>query len=386
LNLLRFKTFKLFLWFIFFSGSFLAEKNFYELEIIADDLDHPWSAVELPSGEILFTEMPGNIKLISSDGSKITNIENAPMVLFAGQGGLSDITLHPDFSANGWIYFSYSSFSGTVKNFSNDYISSSARKKPNTLYVDRAKIINNRLVERENIFKAKADRRAPVHFGAKLLFLNDKSLLITSGDGFDFREEAQQLDNHFGKIIRILDDGGIPEDNPFVNRPNALHDIWAYGVRNPQGIFLDKNGLVFENEHGPRGGDELNIIKPGNNYGWPAITYGIDYVGSLISPFKKKEGMQQPVYYWTPSIAPSGMTIYEKDLFPQWKNKILISSLVFNNVRAISIDSDNRFVKEDILFGEIDQRIRNILTLSSGELLIITDKENGQIIKVKKNK
>ena len=365
------KFFQFFISLIFFSSTFLAEKDIYELEVIAENLDHPWSAVSLPSGDILVTELPGNIKLISLEQSKVINIKNVPEVLFAGQGGLSDITIHPDYNQNGWIYFSYSAYSNN-------------NSDSNTLFVDRARIKNNSLIDLENIFKAKADRKAPVHFGAKLLFLKDKSLLITSGDGFDFRELAQSLDNHFGKIIRVLDDGQIPEDNPFFDDPDALSDIWAYGVRNPQGIYLDQNDIVFENEHGPRGGDELNIIEPGLNYGWPAITYGIDYIGALISPFTEKSGMEQPMHYWTPSIAPSGMTIYEKNLFPEWKDKIFISSLVFSDVRMLTLNEKNIVIEEKKLFKEIGKRIRNVLTLPSGELLLITDKKNGQLIKVKR--
>lgn len=365
------KLIYLFLSFILISNIIIAKEKSYSLEVIADNLDHPWSAVSLPNGDILVTELPGNIKLIPADGTEIISIKNVPKVLYAGQGGLSDIALHPEYNKNGWIYFSYSYYSNE-------------QTKSNTLFVDRAKITNNSLVDRENIFKAKADRKPPVHFGAKLLFLKDHSLLITSGDGFDYREQAQKLDNHFGKIVRVLDDGKIPQDNPFVNTPNALPDIWAYGVRNPQGLYVNKKQEVFENEHGPRGGDELNIINPGLNYGWPAITYGIDYSGAKISPFQEKEGMEQPLHYWDPSIAPSGMIIYEKDLFPIWKNKVFISSLVFSDVRMLTLDNDYKVIKEDILFEEIGKRIRNVLTLPSGEILLITDKKNGQLIKVKK--
>ena len=352
------------------SLNIFGERN-YDLEILVDGLDHPWSLAELPSGEYLLTELPGNLKLISKDGSKITQISNVPKVLFRGQGGLSDIVLHPEYKKNGWIYFSYSAFIDE-------------KKKLNTLFVDRAKIENFKLTAIENIFQAKAERNAPAHFGAKLFFLDDGTLMITSGDGFDFRESAQFLDNHFGKVLRINDDGSIPEDNPFVNVSGALPEIWSYGIRNPQGIFQDKDGLVYENEHGPRGGDELNILKPGLNYGWPAITHGIDYSGALISPFKEKEGMEQPIYYWTPSIAPSGMTIYEKDLFPEWKDKIFISNLVYQDVRLLELNENKEVISEEILFKEVGKRIRNIITLSNGELMIITDKKDGQLIKVNK--
>ena len=362
------KFFKIFFIPIFtLSINILAEKN-YDLEVLVDGLDHPWSLVELSSGEFLLTELPGNLKLISKNGSKITEISNVPEVLFRGQGGLSGIILHPDYADNGWIYISFSALLDDDQN---------------TLFVDRVKI-NFKLTKIENIFQAKANRNAPAHFGAKLFFINDGTLMITSGDGFDFRESAQFLDNHFGKVLRINDDGSIPEDNPFLNVPGALPEIWSYGIRNPQGIFQDKDGIVYENEHGPRGGDELNILKPGLNYGWPAITHGIDYSGALISPFKEKEGMEQPIYYWTPSIAPSGMTIYEKDLFPEWKDKIFISNLVYQDVRLLELNDKNEVISEEILFEEIGKRIRNIITLANGELMIITDKKNGQLIKVKK--
>lgn len=356
--------------FSFLSFNTFGEKQ-YNLEVFVDGLDHPWSLVELSSGEFLLTELPGNLKLISQDGSSITEIANVPEVLFRGQGGLSDIVLHPNYKDNGWIYYSYSA-----------YIDD--QKELNTLFVDRAKIEDFKLVSIENIFIAKANRKAPAHFGAKLFFLEDGTLMITSGDGFDYRESAQFLNNHFGKVLRINDDGSIPSNNPFLNIPGALPEIWSYGIRNPQGIFQDKNGLIYENEHGPRGGDELNILKPGVNYGWPAITHGIDYSGALISPFKEMEGMEQPLYYWTPSIAPSGMTIYEKDLFPEWKDKIMISNLVYKDVRILALNEKKEVIKEEILFKEIGKRIRNIITLSNGELMLITDKKNAQLIKVKK--
>ena len=355
---------------LFLTLNVFGEEN-YELEVFVDNLDHPWSLVELSSGDLLLTELPGKLKLISSDGLTITEIRNVPDVLFRGQGGLSDITLHPDFDNNGWIYFSYSAFVDD-------------RKELNTLFVDRAKIKGSELVSIQNIFKAQALRKAPAHFGAKLFFLKDGSLMITSGDGFDHREAAQSLDNHFGKVLRINDDGSIPLDNPFINTPGALPEIWSFGIRNPQGIFQTEDGTIFENEHGPRGGDELNILKPGLNYGWPAITHGIDYSGALISPFKEKEGMEQPLYYWTPSIAPSGMIVYEKDLFLEWKNNIFVSNLVYKDVRMLSLDENKEVINEKILFKEVGKRIRNIITLSNGELMLITDKNEGQLIKVKK--
>ena len=221
-----------------------------------------------------------------------------------------------------------------------------------------------------------------------LLFLNDNTLLISSGDGFNHREKAQELDNHFGKILRVNDDGSIPSDNPIFKEDNALKDIFTYGHRNQQGLAKDINGIIYSHEHGPKGGDELNIIYPGLNYGWPAITYGIDYNGSIISPFKKKEGMEQPIKYWTPSIALSDMTFYYSDIFPEWYGNLFISALSPGDVRRLVI-KDNMIVSEEIMFKEINSRIRSIKSSKNGNLIILTDgrgkKNSGKIIKVSPN-
>ena len=289
------------------------------------------------------------------------------------QGGLSDIELHPDFETNNFIYFSYS-----IKT-----------NEGNTLRVSRAKLLDNALSKMEVIFTANAFRETSAHYGARLLFLNDSTLLISSGDGFNHREKAQYLDNHFGKIVRINDDGTIPSNNPFSRKDKALRDIFTYGHRNQQGLTKDINGIIYSHEHGPKGGDELNIINPGLNYGWPAITYGIDYNGSIISPFKRKEGMEQPIKYWTPSIAVSDMTFYYGDLFPEWYGNLFISALSPGDVRKLVI-SDNKVVSEDIMFKEIGSRIRSIKSSNNGDLIILTDgrgkKNSGKIIRVLPNK
>tara|TARA_Y100000816_G_scaffold104119_1_gene72611 strand:- start:1119 stop:2249 length:1131 start_codon:yes stop_codon:yes gene_type:complete len=369
------KSIFLFIFVVFAGNSYSTDKESYTLETFFSGLDEGWGIVELPSGDFLVTELAGKIRIIKKDGSD-GGIVDIPEVYsggrtnsaVGGQGGLSDLALHPDYESNGWVYFSYS-----------DYVDDS--KTQTSLFVDRAKIINNRLEERESIFIADAKRRAPVHFGAKLMFLEDNSLLITSGDGFDYRELAQTLDNHFGKIVRVNDDGSIPINNPFFYEKGALKDIWAYGIRNPQGIATGPNNIIFYHEHGPRGGDELNILEKGKNYGWPAITYGVDYVGSLISPFTEKPGMEQPIYYWTPSIAPSSMIYYSGNKFKHWKDKIFITGLVPGDVRLITLDG-KKVTNEEILFKEIRKRIRNIIQLKDGNLMIVTDKRNGKLIKV----
>ena len=304
--------------------------------------------------------MPGKIKLIKGESKEITEIEGIPNVLFRGQGGLSDVALHPDYEINRKIYLSFSF----------------GDKKNNTLRVIVAELEGNKLSNQKIIFEATPYRKTSNHYGARLLFLNDKSLIITSGDGFNYRELAQELDNHYGKIIRVMDDGSIPKDNPFIEKKNALPEIWSFGHRNQQGLAFDKvNNILYSHEHGPRGGDEINVIEPGKNYGWPAITYGIDYNGSIISPFKEKEGMEQPLKYWVPSIAPLDMLFYNGEIFPELNGKILICSAVPGDIRRLSVDGSS--VNEDIIFKEIEGRIRSIKSSVKGNLLVLTDGPKG---------
>tara|TARA_B110000014_G_scaffold264414_1_gene265763 strand:- start:528 stop:1643 length:1116 start_codon:yes stop_codon:yes gene_type:complete len=359
--------------FIFYSFLSLADshKDVYKLETIAEGLDHPWGITFISEDEILVTELSGQLRLIK-DGVLLEDpIKGVPEVLFAGQGGLSEIILHPNFQENRYIYLSFSEID--------------LNNKLNTLRVIRAKLEQRALTEIKTIFKATPTRKTAAHYGARLVFLVDGTLLITSGDAFNQREKAQSLDNHFGKILRLNDDGSIPKDNPFLSIPGALPEIWSYGHRNPQGIIASPDGkIIFEHEHGPMGGDELNIIKPGKNYGWPAITYGLDYSGAIISPFKKKPGMEQPQKYWVPSIAPSGMTFYTGSLFPKWKNSLFISALVPGDVRRLNLDSDGNFLTEEILF-ETEGRIRNIVMAPDGSLVIATDGPKGKLIRVVPN-
>jgi glucose/arabinose dehydrogenase len=341
----------------------------YELETIAEGLHSPWGMAFPSEGEILVTELSGALRLINSDGLISEPISGVPEVLFAGQGGLSDIVLHPQFDSNKLIYLSFSETDPSNKNL-------------NTLRVVKAIFEGNSIKDVETVFLATPLRKTAAHYGARMLFMKDGTLLITSGDGFNYREQAQYLNNHYGKIIRINDDGSIPEDNPFLTTEGALPEIWSYGHRNLQGIAQNTEGtIIFENEHGPMGGDELNIINPKLNYGWPAISYGKDYSGALITPFTEKEGMEQPNKYWVPSIAPSGMTFYDKDLFPQWKGSLFVSALVPGDVRRLVLDGEV-VISEEILFDGIG-RIRNVITAPDGSLILATDGKNGKLIRVK---
>ena len=347
---------------LFFASTVISD---YKFETILGDLDDAWSLVFLSEDKILFTEMPGKLKIASLSDKSITNIKNVPSVQYGGQGGLSEVVLDPDFKSNNIIYFSYSAKDKNGKS---------------TLFLSSAELKENSLVNSKVIFEAKAPRRSPVHLAAKIAFLDDGTILLTSGDGFDHREQAQTLDNHFGKIIRINKDGSVPSDNPFINTKNALPEIYSYGHRNMQGLVVTSSGDIYEHEHGPRGGDEMNLVEPALNYGWPAITYGIDYSGAIISPFSEKEGMEQPLLHWTPSIAPSDMIYYEGNIYPELKNSFLVTALVSKDVKKVTFK--NKINTQESLFSELDIRLRNIQASPNGIIYLLTDGPKGKLIKV----
>ena len=348
---------------LFFSINIFSE---YKFETILSNLDDAWSFEFLSEDKIIYTEMPGKLKIASlSDGSVVT-LRNVPKVQYASQGGLSEVVLDPDFESNKKIYLSYSAKNSDGKS---------------TLYLMSAELNEDSLENNKIIFEAKAPRRIPVHLGAKIAFLEDGTILLASGDGFDHREKAQTLDNHFGKIIRINKDGTIPTNNPFVHVEGALPDIYSYGHRNMQGLIVTKSGQIFEHEHGPRGGDEMNLIEPSLNYGWPAITYGIDYSGAVISPFTEKEGMEQPLFHWTPSIAPSDMIFYEGNRYPKLKNSFLVTALVSKDVKQVTFSESGKEVQES-LFSELNSRLRNIQASPDGLIYLMTDGPRGKLIKV----
>lgn len=348
---------------LFFSINIFSE---YKFETILSNLDDAWSFEFLSEDKIIYTEMPGKLKIASlSDGSVVT-LRNVPKVQYASQGGLSEVVLDPDFESNKKIYLSYSAKNSDGKS---------------TLYLMSAELNEDSLENNKIIFEAKAPRRIPVHLGAKIAFLEDGTILLASGDGFDHREKAQTLDNHFGKIIRINKDGTIPTNNPFIDVEGALPDIYSYGHRNMQGLIVTKSGQIFEHEHGPRGGDEMNLIEPSLNYGWPAITYGIDYSGAVISPFTEKEGMEQPLFHWTPSIAPSDMIFYEGNRYPKLTNSFLVTALVSKDVKKVTFSESGKELQES-LFSELNSRLRNIQASPDGLIYLMTDGPGGKLIKV----
>lgn len=347
-----------------------SENANYVLETVAEGLVLPWGIAFLPNGDMLVTELDGRLRLISNGALVNEAVSNVPEVYRASQGGLMDIVIHPDFATNQMIYLSLAVGS----------------PESNALRVIRARFTGDSLENIQTVFEAAPRKNTPVHYGGRMTFMADKTLLITVGDGFDYREEAQNPSNHFGSIVRVTDEGKVPEDNPYVNSDMAQPEIWSFGHRNQQGIVYDPvRDVVFESEHGPRGGDELNLIEPMKNYGWPAISWGLDYSGGRISPFTEYEGLEQPLVYWTPSIGPSGMTVYRGAAFPEWDGDILLSSLIFNHV--VRVDMDELVAGEqEVLFSEVGERIRDVRTGPDGAIYLLLEGENGRVMKVKPRK
>ena len=338
-----------------------------DIQVIAAGLEYPWGMAFLPEGDILVTERTGRLRLISKGRLHASPVAGLPPVEQHGQGGLMGIALHPGFAENRLIYLAYA---GT-----------SLLRGYHT-HVLRARFVDGRLEQVKTIFKALPKSRGGRHFGGRLLFFGDH-LYITLGDRGE-RRRAQDLQDHAGALIRLHDDGRIPEDNPFVNQANALKEIYSFGHRNIQGIALspDKTS-VWTHEHGPQGGDEINIIKAGANYGWPVITYGVNYgTATKIGEGTHRHGMQQPLYYWTPSIAPSGMTFYTGDEFPQWKNNLLVGSLKFGLLIRLVIENHRVVHEERLLHGKYG-RIRDVAQGPNGAIYLLTDSSNGALLRVR---
>jgi len=345
------------------SASVMAQK--LQVDVIAEDLDHPWSIAFLPNGDKLITERSGALKMLSDASQDHRIITGVPDVYAAGQGGLMDVVLDPDFEKNQFLYLSFST--GT--------------KWSNHLRVIRATLQDNNLVDQTIIFDVTPAKSTPHHFGGRMAFLPDGTLLITTGDGFDYREQAQKLDNLLGKVVRINSDGSIPKNNPYVTNTNALDSIYSFGHRNPQAILVSPSGKIYMHEHGPRGGDELNLIEPAKNYGWPAITYGMDYSGAYVSPFDKFPGMEQPIVYWVPSIAPAGMAYYQGEIFPEWQGDLLIASLAEKSIRRLNIE-DEAVIDQEILFKDLGYRMRDVRVGPDGYIYLLTDSSSGKVMRV----
>ncbi|MEQ1754121.1 MAG: PQQ-dependent sugar dehydrogenase [Micropepsaceae bacterium] len=342
-------------------------KTGYKVVEIAKGLDHPWSMAFLPDGSILVTERAGRLRLIKNGQLQPQPIGGVPAVHTGSQAGLFDIVLHPKFAENQIVYLTYANGTNSA----------------NETRVARAKFDGVALKDLQVIFEAKPVKDTNNHFGARMAFLADGTFALTIGDGFEYREQAQNMTSHLGKIVRLNDDGSVPADNPFIKDKDAARGLYSLGHRNEQGLVFDaQTGRLYETEHGPKGGDELNIIEPGRNYGWPLITYGMDYSGAYVSPYKEREGLEQPVVQWTPSIAPSGTAVYRGDKFPAWNGDIFVGALAFKHLRRVHLDEQGRAISQEQLLTELGHRIRDVRSSPDGFLYVSTDDDAGLVLRL----
>lgn len=354
------------IFFLLFLFSWItANADDFKFETIATGLDHPTALIFIDQDTALVSERNGSLRYLRSGKLDPTPIDGLPDVFVAGQAGLFDILLDVNFAQNKIIYLSFAQ--GTAE--------------ANTLKVARATLDDHALRNVEIIFAASPLRASAFHYGGRMIFLPDGTLLLTSGEGFEYREKAQFLDNHFGKIIRINADGSVPTDNPYLGVENALPEIYSFGHRNLQGLVLGVNQEIYSHEHGPMGGDELNLIEPTRNYGWPAVTYGVDYSGAHVTPYQTYPGMQEPIIYWVPSIAPGGMTLYNGQEFPEWQGNLLVAALAEKSVRRIVIKGTEVSLQET-LFTDLDKRIRDVRQGPDGAVYLLTDSDDSEIIRV----
>jgi aldose sugar dehydrogenase len=320
----------------------------------------------LPDGSMLVTEREGRLRVIRDGKLVEAPIGGVPGVHNEGQGGLLDVALHPDFASNKLVYLSFSK--GT--------------KAANHTAVVRGTYDGVRLTNLQNVFDASPERSTDAHFGGRLLFMPDKSLILTLGDGFAYRDKAQDLSSDLGKIVRITDTGQAAPGNPFLGQAGKRPEIYSYGHRNVQGIARDPaTGALYAHEHGPKGGDEVNVIVAGKNYGWPVITYGVDYSGAPISLKNRQDGMEQPITYWVPSIAPSGMAFYTGDLFPAWKGDLIVTALAGQQVRRVNLENGVVASQESYLTDR-GERYRQVVQAPDGSLLVLTDDSEGKVLRL----
>lgn len=339
-------------------------------ETVATGLEKPWGLTFLPSGDMLVTERPGRVRFVTRGGTVSRPVAGAPDVAASGQGGMLDIAVAPDFAKTGDVFISFSEPRGRRRSGT-----TIARYKL-TGTGDRARLRSQKI-----IFRQQPAYGSGRHFGSRIVFARDGTLMITLGDRGN-RGQAQNLRQHVGKVIRIRRDGSVPADNPFVGRKDAQPELWSYGHRNPQAAAIHPDtGKLWTVEHGARGGDEVNIPLAGKNYGWPVISYGTHYSGQKIGAGRAKAGMEQPIYYWDPSIAPSGMAFYTGTKYPAWRGNLFVGALKYRQIRRLILDGE-RVIGEESLLRSLGQRIRAIRQSPSGELYFLTDSRRGRIMRL----
>jgi aldose sugar dehydrogenase len=347
-----------------------SERHEFLVVTVAQGLQHPWGMAFLPNGDILVTERPGQLRVIRNGALVPQPVRGVPEVAARGQGGLLDVTLHPNFAQNRLVYLSYS--------------------KPGsegaTTAVIRGRFENDRLTGVQEVIETQAWGRGVAHFGSRLVFDRDGYLYITIGDRGDNphrggEQRAQNLRDHAGTTLRLHDDGRVPQDNPFIGRGNALPEIFTYGNRNAQGMAVHPTtGQIWQTEHGPRGGDELNLIRAGRNYGWPVVTRGTNYDGRQISAQATRSGMEPAVHHWTPSIAVAGMTIYNGNAFPGWRGNFFVAALASQHLARLTVDGTRVTGEERLLEGR--GRIRDVQTGPDGFLYLLIDSANAPLLRL----
>jgi aldose sugar dehydrogenase len=345
----------------------LAQAMDYRIETLSEGLEFPWSLAFLPDGRMLVTERVGRLRVIDQQGRlDPAPLTGVPQAFVAAQAGLMEVALDPEFASNQWVYLSYAHGS----------------EQANNTRLARGRLVDGGLQDVEVLFTAQPLKAGAAHYGGRMAFLPDKTLVLTLGDGFDWREQAQNPANHLGKIVRLNRDGSVPADNPLVGQPDAAAEIYSLGHRNVQGIFFDAQARrLYSHEHGPRGGDELNLIEAGHNYGWPLVTHGVDYTGALVSPYTELPGLQAPLLQWTPSVAPSSLTQYRGSLFPEWQGDLFASTLAERSVRRIRL-LGGKLAGEEVMFEELEERIRDVRNGPDGALYLLTDNAEGRVLRV----
>ncbi len=348
--------------------TFASSAGELEVRTIARGLVNPWALAFLPDGTMLVTERPGRLRVVKSDGNISPPVNGVPEVWASGQGGLLDVVTDRSFTQNRTIYFCYA-----------ERANGGGRTA-----VARARLTdgNSRLDEVKVIFRQQGPLSSGNHYGCRIAQADDGNLFVTLGDHFAPRDQAQSLGDHLGKVIRIAPDGSVPSGNPFLGRADARPEIWSYGHRNAQSLAIrPSSGELWEIEHGPRGGDEVNVIGKGKNYGWPVIGYGVDYSGARIHDATAKDGMEQPVKYWVPSIAPSGMTFYTGALFPQWSGSLFTGALRGAMLVRLTLNG-NTVTAEERLLQDLNARIRDVRQGPDGALWLLTDSSSGRLLRV----
>ncbi|QOF76259.1 PQQ-dependent sugar dehydrogenase [Variovorax sp. 38R] len=344
-------------------------------EIVASGLENPWGVAFLPEGRFVVTEKPGRLRLVAADGKLGAPIQGLPPVAAGGQGGLLDVLADSGFAQNRTLYFCYS-----------EPEASGGSANSTALARARLSADGTKLEALKVIFSQKPKVASRSHFGCRIVEARDGNLFLTLGDRFSRKDDAQTLDNHQGKVVRIAKDGSVPKDNPFVGKAGALPEIWSYGHRNGQGAALAPDGRFWMTEHGPQGGDEINIPRAGVNHGWPVITYGENYGGGKIGEgITRKDGMEQPLHYWVPSIAPSGMAFLTSDRYgAAWKGNLFVGSLKFGYLDRIEL-KDDKVVAEHKLLADGRARIRDVKQGPDGLLYVLTDESDGKLLRLRPN-